>query len=68
MRDILRNQWYNESLTYIPDLKKFRPILRIQSFIDLRNKEKKLPEQVENKRKAVVRDWWRLIMWYIRLR
>jgi len=34
----------------------------------MRNKLKQLPSDVEAKRKAVVRDWWRLIMWFIRLR
>jgi hypothetical protein len=44
IRDVMRHNWYNEALTYIPDLKKFRPVLRIQTFIDLRKKEKKLSQ------------------------
>ena len=42
----------------------------MQTFIDLRNrsKNKTLTNDLESKRKAVVKDWWRLVMWFIRLR
>ena len=50
IRDIMRFSQYQEALTYVLDLKKFRPILRIQSFIDLRKKEKRLSDDVDRKR------------------
>jgi hypothetical protein len=70
IKDIMRYVNYTEMQSYLPDLKRFRPILKIQSFIDLRKslKGKPLPEKVEEKRKAVVRDWFKLVLWYIRLR
>lgn len=53
----------------MPDLKRFRPLLKIQAFIDLRRAKKgKLTPELNVKRVAVIRDWWRLVMWYIRLR
>jgi hypothetical protein len=43
--------------------------MRIQVFIDMRNKQRGVlsPDQ-EKKRKAVVKDWFRLIIWFIRIR
>ena len=29
---------------------------------------KGLPKDIDDKRKAVIRDWWRLVVWFIRLR
>ena len=42
--------------------------MRIQTFIDYRKKFGPLSGEIEKKRKAVVRDWFRLILWYVRLR
>ena len=44
--------------------------MRIQSFIDLRKRQRNgvLPIEIEEKRKVVVHDWWYLIIWYVRLR
>jgi hypothetical protein len=56
------------------DLARYRPLIRIQTFVDIRKqlgrvgKNAGLPADVEAARKVVVRDWWRLILWYIRLR
>ena len=52
------------------DLKKFRPHIRIQTFIDYfkNNKGKKVSEAIVKKKKAVVRDWFKLVLWYVRLR
>lgn len=52
----------------MPDLQRYRPLIRMQTFIDMRNKTKKLSNDIESKRKAVVRDWWRLVLWFVRLR
>ena len=64
----MRFNQYSEMQTYLHELKRFRPILKVQAFIDLRKKIKKLPPDVEAKRKAVIKDWWRLILWFIRIR
>ena len=43
--------------------------MRIQTFIDARNKNRgSLTGAQENTRKAVVKGWWRLVLWYVRLR
>jgi hypothetical protein len=50
-------------------MKKFRPRIRIQAFIDARERQggKLTPEQ-DRKRKVVVRDTFRMVIWYVRLR
>jgi hypothetical protein len=71
---MMRFVQYHELQTYIQDLKNYRPMLRIQTFIDMRNDLKKknknaeLPPEIEEKRKAVVKDWFKLVLWYVRLR
>lgn len=59
--------------TYSNDIKRFRPLIRVQAFIDYKKKlgrgqNKKEPIEITKKRRAVIRDWWRLVIWYIRLR
>jgi hypothetical protein len=34
----------------------------------MRKKLRVLPTDIEVKRKAVIRDWFRLVLWFIRLR
>ena len=49
-------------------------MIRIQTFIDMRNDLQRknsmaqLPPEVEAKRQAVVKDWFKLVLWYVRLR
>jgi hypothetical protein len=66
--DVNRFRQYLEGQTYIHDLARYRPQIRIQTFIDYRKKNKYMPPEIEAKRKAVVRDWFRLTLWFIRLR
>ena len=68
--DIMYFQNYLEASSYRRDLQRFRPLIRIQSFINYRKKQKNglLPKDLEAKRQAVIRDWFRLIIWYVRLR
>ena len=68
--DIMFFQNYMEASSYRKDLQRFRPLIRIQTFINYRKQQKngKLPNDIEAKRKAVVKDWFRLIIWYVRLR
>jgi hypothetical protein len=69
LADVMRFNQYLEGFSYSFDLKRFRPIIRIQTFIDLRNKQGgRLHPQLEDKRKAVVRDWFRMVLWFVRLR
>ena len=69
LRDMLRFRQYLEAQTYIRELQKYRPHIRIQTFIDYRkSKNGKLSVEIEKKRKAVVRDWFRYVLWYVRLR
>lgn len=53
--------------SYNKELKRYRPTIRIQTMIDA---EKRYPSRsdVAIKKKAVIRDWFRLILWYVRLR
>jgi len=58
-----------EGQSYLEDLHRYRPFIRIQTFIDYRKKNGgKLPPAIDKKRKAVIKDWFRLILWYSRLR
>lgn len=72
--DMMRFVQYSELQTYIHDLKRYRPMLRIQTFIDLRNELQRknpnaeLPPEIEAKRLAVVKDWFKMVLWYVRLR
>jgi hypothetical protein len=66
--DFMRFRQYLEGQSYLSDLARYRPQIRIQAFIDYRKKNKSLPPDVEAKRKAVVKDWFRLVLWFIRLR
>ena len=70
LRDQQKFKQYLEAQSYIKDLRRFRPHIRIQTFIDYRRKQpgQKLKPEIEKKRKAVIRDWVRLVLWYVRLR
>jgi len=55
--------------SYAKDIKRFRPDIRIQSFIDARNRNRgHLSKEMDAKRRAVIRDWFKLVLWYVRLR
>lgn len=60
---------YYETQSYCKALNKFKPLARIQVFIDARNRQRGVlsPEQ-DRKRRTVVRDWFRLVLWYVRIR
>lgn len=63
IRDILKFQTFIEMFSYAKDLKRFRPLFRIESFL----LPVTGPSQI-NKKKVVIKDWFRLILWYVRLR
>ena len=68
-RDMMQFVSYTETFSYVQDLKKFRPTMRLQAFIEQREANGgRLTASQESKRKAVCRDWWRLALWYVRLR
>jgi len=60
LRDILKFGAFVEMFSYAKDLKRFRPLIRIQTFVDKGGPPKK--------KKAVIRDWFKLVLWYVRLR
>ena len=68
--DIMFFQNYLEAASYRKDLQRFRPLMKIQTFIDYRKQQRggKLPREIEEKRKAVVKDWFKMIIWYVRIR
>ena len=70
LRDQQKFKQYLEAQSYIRDLRRFRPHIRIQTFIDFRNQNggRSCDPDIEKKRKAVIRDWFRLVLWYVRLR
>ena len=68
-RDMMQFVSYAETFSYIQDLKKYRPKMRLQAFIEMReSRGGQLSPSQERKRKAVCRDWWRMVLWYVRLR
>lgn len=67
IKDIMKFNQYLEGQSFLRELQRFRPIIRIQKFIDLRKKGTLTPA-LEKKRKAVIRDWFRLVLWFVRLR
>jgi len=43
--------------------------MRLQAFIEMRDSQNGyLSPPQERKRKAVCRDWWKMVLWYVRLR
>lgn len=65
--EFLLQRWFVESHSYVQELKRFRPLVRLQTLIDAR-KQGKLSPKLEKIRKALVRDWFRLVLWYVRLK
>jgi hypothetical protein len=63
-KDLFRFRAFIEMFSYCRDLKKFRPLLRIQSFID----RKQLNPMQKKRKSKVIRDWFQLVLWYIRLK
>ena len=69
VKDLMQFKMYKEMQSYATDLRRFRPDIRIQAFINARNRQRGgLNPNQERKRKAVIRDHFRLVIWYIRLR
>jgi hypothetical protein len=60
---------YTETFSYCKVLNKFKPLFRVQVFIDARNRQRGVlsPDQ-DKKRRAVIKDWFRLVLWYVRIR
>lgn len=69
LKDLMQMKAFLEMFSYAKDLKKYRPDIRIQAFIDARERQGgNLTQAQEQKRKSVIRDWFKLVIWYIRLR
>lgn len=52
---------------YIKELRRYRPTIRIQTMIDACKKYPKRLDLAE-KKKVIVKDWFKLVLWYVRLR
>lgn len=50
--------------SYVRELKRFRPPLRIQAFVD----NPPYTPAHKKKRSQLIRDWFQLVLWYVRLR
>jgi hypothetical protein len=50
--------------SYAKELKRFKPPLRIQYFVD---NPAYIPVNI-NKKKKLIKDWFQLVLWYVRLR
>ncbi len=50
--------------SYARELKRFRPFLRIQTFVD----SPPYTPAHKKKRSQLIRDWFQLVLWYVRLR
>lgn len=50
--------------SYARELKRFRPPLRIQAFVD----SPPYTPAHKKKRSQLIRDWFQLVLWYVRLR
>jgi hypothetical protein len=50
--------------SYARDLKKYRPLLRVQAFVDT----PAATPLLQKRKAAVIRHWFQLILWFVRLR
>jgi hypothetical protein len=55
-----------ETFGYADEIKRYRPTIQIKTMIEA-CKRNKSPEMILKKR-AVIKDWFRLVLWYVRLR
>ena len=70
VKDIFEMRAYFEMQSYVQELKRYRPAIRIGTIQKL-IKSCRDPERLELLKKikrSVIRDWYKLILWYVRLR
>lgn len=67
VKDVFQLQAYFEMQSYIKALKRYRPLVKIQTVLDAIRKQPNNKPLVQ-KKSAVIRDWFRLVLWYVRLR
>ena len=67
VKDIFQFRAYLEMQSYIKALKRYRPLLKIETILQA---ERKRPgdQTIKSKKRALIRDWFRLVLWYVRLR
>jgi len=51
----------------VKDLKRYRPTIKIKTMIEAVQKFKNKPDLIA-KKSSVVKGWWQLALWYVRLR
>lgn len=64
VRDILKFQSFIEMFSYAKDLKRFRPLFRVQQFID----NPDASHRYARRKILIIRDWMQLVLWYVRLK
>jgi hypothetical protein len=64
IRDILKFQSFIEMFSYAMDLKRFRPLYRVQQLIDNPDASHKFARR----KVLIIRDWMQLVLWYVRLK
>ncbi len=64
LSDIYRLKSFIEMFSYSDSLKRFRPLIKPGYFVDKEN----LSANEKKVRTLVIRDWFALALWYIRLR
>ena len=64
VKDVFQLKAFLEMNSYIKELRRYRPTIRLQTMIDACKKNPSLA----GKKSQVCRDWFRLVLWYVRLR
>jgi len=61
--DLFKLNTFMEMFTYVQDIKRFRPLIRISFFLG-----RKLSEKEKKIKGFVIRDWFSMALWYVRLK
>jgi hypothetical protein len=58
---------YLEMQSYVKDLRRYRPTIKIKTMIDAAKKQPK-NDEMKRKKRDVIKGWFQLVLWYVRLR
>lgn len=64
VRDLLKFKAFLEMFSYSKDLRRYKPPIRIQAFVD----SPAYTPAHKKKKSALIRDWFQIVLWYVRLR
>ena len=70
VKDVFEMRAYLEMQTYVQELKRYRPAARISTIQKLIKscRDPSRLESLKKIKKAIIHDWFRLVLWYVRLR